>query len=58
MLSTSILYNNNNNSVFDIHNNNNNNNNNHYHKRLGACLIPNGNVYIELRIFFVRCLTV
>ena len=29
-------------------NNNNNNNNNHYHKRIGACLIPNGSVYIEL----------
>ena len=30
--------------------NNNNNNNNHYHKRLGACLIPNGSVYIESRM--------
>ena len=31
-------------------NSNNNNNSHHYHKRLGACLIPNGSVYIESRM--------
>ena len=30
--------------------NNNNNNIHHYHKMLGACLIPNGIFYIELRM--------
>ena len=28
----------------------NNNNIHHYHKRFGACLIPNGSVYIESRM--------
>ena len=30
--------------------NNNKNQNHHYHKRLGACFIPNVNVYIESRM--------
>ena len=33
-----------------VFNKNNNNNIHHYHKRLGACLIPNGSVYIESRM--------
>ena len=37
--------------------NNNNNNNNHYHKNFGACLIPNGSVYIESRMNFCALFT-
>ena len=42
-----------------LNNNNNNNNNNihHYHKRLGACLIPYGSVYIESRMHFCALFT-
>ena len=43
--------------VFGKTHNNNNNNNNHYHKKLGACLIPNGSVYIELPFNFCALFT-